>query len=41
MENKSICNMKIQQENYFSGYSEQLKKDMSEVRENFIFSGDE
>ena len=31
----------IQQENYFSGYSEQLKKDMSEVRENFIFSGDE
>lgn len=27
----------IEQENYFSAYSEQLKKDMSTVRENFIF----
>jgi hypothetical protein len=30
----------IEQENYFSSYSESLKKDMSFVRENFVFLSD-
>lgn len=37
----AILGEEIEQENYFSAYSEQLKKDMSDIREDFNFPSDE
>jgi hypothetical protein len=37
----ALLAQEIEQKNYFGGYSEQLKKDMLEVRENFAFPSDE
>ena len=37
----ALLAQEIEQRNYFGGYSEQLKKDMLEVREGFVFPSDE
>lgn len=37
----ALLAQEIEQRNYFGGYSDQLKKDMLEVRENFAFPSDE
>lgn len=36
----ALLAQEIEQRNYFGGYSEQLKKDMLEVRKNFFFAND-